>query len=66
MMLAPEKGANTDDPTGRDCCGRQDRPVGHLVGRGEVRVSSSNADVNQLCCPTPVATGLLSVEGVVM
>jgi hypothetical protein len=42
---APERGAGSDDPTGRDCCRRQDRPAGHLEG-GEVRTGSSNADGN--------------------
>jgi len=42
MDTAPEGGAGSDVPTGRDCCRRQERPEGH---RGRcVRTGSSNAD----------------------
>jgi len=44
MTTAPEEGADADDPTGRLLFGRQDRPAGHLCGRGCVRVSSSCAE----------------------
>ena len=47
---APEGGAGSDDPTGRDCFGRQDRPAGHR-GRWCVRTGSSNADPNQFSAP---------------
>jgi hypothetical protein len=43
---APKGGAGSDDPTGRNCCRRQDRPAGHC-GRCIVRTGSSNADHNQ-------------------
>jgi hypothetical protein len=51
MTTAPEKGADADDPTGRTLFGWQDRPAGHLCGRGCVRVSSSNADDYRFSAP---------------
>ena len=41
---SPKKGDWSDDPTGRNCCRRQDRPVGHLGGSGCVRTGSSCAE----------------------
>ena len=43
---APERGAGSDDPTGRNC--GKDRPA-ELCGRSIVRTGSSYADPNQFC-----------------
>jgi len=45
---APKGGAGSDDPTGRDLFGRQDRPAGYLW-EGYVRTGSSYANPYQFC-----------------
>ena len=47
MTTAPERGADADDPTGRNCLVDRIARRDTCVGAGEVRVSSSNAEVNQ-------------------
>ena len=52
---APKGGAGSDDPTGRELFGRQDRPAGHLW-TGCVRTGSSNANPYQfIATPTDSA-----------